>query len=239
VKLPPGPHSLKFIVDKQWKTSKYLPSATDADGNLINYLQVHTAESVLRHPVPPAIAEEGSSDEEDSDEAWTSEIPPVLAAYGDATEAALDWQEQMDQEAAERRSSHHGVQGSSMPTSPLPTLSATGYIAPGSSEPLQLPNPGQLALQRKPLSRLAEIRPPELPAQLEKGVLNATVLVAKGSGDDNSILPKPDHSVLNHLAASPIKGGLLSVGVTTRYRRKVSIWKPFAWDMRADKLLSM
>jgi hypothetical protein len=40
VKLPPGAHSLKFIVDKQWKTSKYLPSATDADGNLVNYLQV-------------------------------------------------------------------------------------------------------------------------------------------------------------------------------------------------------
>jgi hypothetical protein len=40
VNLPPGPHSLKFIIDKQWKTSKYLPSATDADGNLINYLQV-------------------------------------------------------------------------------------------------------------------------------------------------------------------------------------------------------
>lgn len=173
---------------------------------------------------PPAIEEEEDSEDED-EEGWTREIPPVLAAYGDAQEAAAEYQEEMERQAAERAGGHHhATAGSSAPATPLPSLNSSsytgGYPAPGSSEPLQLPNPGQLALARKPLSRLAEIRPPILPAQLEKGVLNATVLVAKGSGDDNSILPKPDHSVLNHLAASPIKGGLLSVGVTTRYRRK-------------------
>lgn len=67
----------------------------------------------------------------------------------------------------------------------------------------------------------AGVQPPSLPAQLEKGPLNHAAYVAQGSGDDNSILPKPDHSVINHLAASPIKGGFLSVGVTTRYKRKV------------------
>lgn len=66
------------------------------------------------------------------------------------------------------------------------------------------------------------VPPPSLPAQLEKGPLNHAAYVTQGSGDDNSILPKPDHSVINHLAASPIKGGFLSVGVTTRYKRKVS-----------------
>lgn len=70
------------------------------------------------------------------------------------------------------------------------------------------------------------VPPPSLPAQLEKGPLNHAAYVTQGSGDDNSILPKPDHSVINHLAASPIKGGFLSVGVTTRYKRKVSShWK--------------
>lgn len=64
------------------------------------------------------------------------------------------------------------------------------------------------------------VPPPSLPAQLEKGPLNHAAYVTQGSGDDNSILPKPDHSVINHLAASPIKGGFLSVGVTTRYKRK-------------------
>jgi hypothetical protein len=73
-----------------------------------------------------------------------------------------------------------------------------------------------------PPSGTSGVPPPSLPAQLEKGPLNHAAYVTQGSGDDNSILPKPDHSVINHLAASPIKGGFLSVGVTTRYKRKVS-----------------
>jgi hypothetical protein len=63
---------------------------------------------------------------------------------------------------------------------------------------------------------LPSIPPPSLPAQLQRGVLTS----ASASGDDNSILPKPDHSVIDHLAASPISKGLLSVAITKRYRRK-------------------
>lgn len=63
--------------------------------------------------------------------------------------------------------------------------------------------------------------PPKLPAQLTQGILNMGSKGLESVTDDNSLLPKPDHSVLNHLAASPIKHGLLSVGVTTRYKRKV------------------
>lgn len=147
----------------------------------------------------------------------------MLLAYGEASEAALD-----AQDAARELEYEHNYQSSnSLPTPALPQFDQSRNYSPSgnngpSSIPNVLPNPAVLALQRKPLSQLALIQPPSLPAQLEKGVLNATVLVARGSGDDNSILPKPDHSVLNHLAASPIKGGLLSVGVTTRYRRKVT-----------------
>lgn len=161
------------------------------------------------------------SDTEDDDDQWTQDIPNVLLAYGDASEAAMD-----AAEAAREAEGHHDQRdSSSVPIPALPQLeSTTNSSGPqgASSIPNVLPNPAALALNRKPLAQLQSIQPPTLPAQLEKGVLNATVLVAKGSGDDNSLLPKPDHSVLNHLAASPIKGGLLSVGVTTRYRRKVS-----------------
>lgn len=183
-------------------------------------LQVHKVDSLPKGGRDDLI----DSDPEDDDEQWTQEIPPVLLAYGEATEAALD-----AQDAARELDYQRSVQSSSsMPMPALPQFdqsqnySSSGNNNGPSSIPNVLPNPAMLALQRKPLSQLAGIQPPSLPAQLEKGVLNATVLVAKGSGDDNSILPKPDHSVLNHLAASPIKGGLLSVGVTTRYRRKVS-----------------
>lgn len=40
-------------------------------------------------------------------------------------------------------------------------------------------------------------------------------------GDDNSVLPVPNHVVLNHLGTSAIKNGVLAVGTTTRYHRKV------------------
>lgn len=83
------------------------------------------------------------------------------------------------------------------------------------------PLPPDLYIPPPPASS-GGVAPPSLPAQLEKGPLNHAAYVTQGSGDDNSILPKPDHSVINHLAASPIKGGFLSVGVTTRYKRKVS-----------------
>lgn len=92
-------------------------------------------------------------------------------------------------------------------------ISAPGEGGEPSAPPQELPPP--------PAS--SGVPPPSLPAQLEKGPLNHAAYVTQGSGDDNSILPKPDHSVINHLAASPIKGGFLSVGVTTRYKRKVSL----------------
>lgn len=40
-------------------------------------------------------------------------------------------------------------------------------------------------------------------------------------GDDNSVLPMPSHSVVNHLATSAIRNGVLAVGTATRYKAKV------------------
>lgn len=42
-------------------------------------------------------------------------------------------------------------------------------------------------------------------------------------GDDNSVLPMPSHSVVNHLATSAIRNGVLAVGTTTRYKAKVRL----------------
>lgn len=69
--------------------------------------------------------------------------------------------------------------------------------------------------------------PPTLPRHLEKVILNSTPKELEGTvggagGDDNSILPVPNHVVLNHLTASAIRNGTLAVGTTTRYKRKVS-----------------
>lgn len=59
--------------------------------------------------------------------------------------------------------------------------------------------------------------PPVLPLFLGKSILNGTTPMK----DDNSVLNYPNHTVLNHLATSSIKNGVLATSVTTRYKRKV------------------
>ncbi|KAJ3268735.1 hypothetical protein HDV01_002339 [Terramyces sp. JEL0728] len=44
VDMPPGKHSLKFIVDDEWKCSEDLPVEEDQDGNLVNYISVEDEE---------------------------------------------------------------------------------------------------------------------------------------------------------------------------------------------------
>ncbi|KAK2873692.1 hypothetical protein FQN49_002153 [Arthroderma sp. PD_2] len=58
--------------------------------------------------------------------------------------------------------------------------------------------------------------PPMLPLFLARSILNSTTPMK----DDNSVLNYPNHTVLNHLATSSIKNGVLATSVTTRYKRK-------------------
>lgn len=60
--------------------------------------------------------------------------------------------------------------------------------------------------------------PPSLPLFLGRSILNSTT----PTKDDSSVLNYPNHTVLNHLATSSIKNGVLATSVTTRYKRKVS-----------------
>lgn len=60
--------------------------------------------------------------------------------------------------------------------------------------------------------------PPSLPLFLGRSILNGTTPMK----DDSSVLNYPNHTVLNHLATSSIKNGVLATSVTTRYKRKVS-----------------
>ncbi|KAJ5358395.1 uncharacterized protein N7496_010808 [Penicillium cataractarum] len=58
--------------------------------------------------------------------------------------------------------------------------------------------------------------PPSLPLFLGKSILNSNT----PTKDDSSVLNYPNHTVLNHLATSSIKNGVLATSVTTRYKRK-------------------
>lgn len=45
LRLPPGQYRLKFIVDDSWRCSKQIPTATDDDGTLVNWLEVEAPKS--------------------------------------------------------------------------------------------------------------------------------------------------------------------------------------------------
>ena len=60
--------------------------------------------------------------------------------------------------------------------------------------------------------------PPNLPPFLGRSTLNGSLPVK----DDASVLAPPNHTVLNHLATSHVRNGVLATSVTTRYKKKVS-----------------
>lgn len=259
ISLPPGPHRLKFIVDNEWKASKHLPVATDADGNLINYLQVNPVNSKIPPTVwspPPSTTPTTTSQPLAVPNAQTAaavaaavaSIPPsstpntVARALGGFN--PLFWPfagaEDDDAAVAGAGQAYDADEDDTQWTQEIPSeliqwgeweaerdaIEAEWYA--------RYPNPTHDTPQPQfpPPPPSAGVQPPSLPAQLEKGPLNHAAYVTQGSGDDNSILPKPDHSVINHLAASPIKGGYLSVGVTTRYKRKVR--RALLWMIRSQ-----
>ncbi|GAA6019095.1 hypothetical protein JCM10207_006541 [Rhodosporidiobolus poonsookiae] len=265
ISLPPGPHRLKFIVDNEWKASKHLPVATDADGNLINYLHVrdNTANAAAVRPVQQALAATQAPGQASAASSRPStgssaggaaagtkaqqpkQLSPTQQGLpGFGTFGGLYWpfpaaEGEEDPSGAGANGGAGGAnawaaeddQGTWTDAIPPELLAWGEYEAerdrvegeyygrfPPGTDLDALPGPDPSTYPPPP--PLSHVPPPSLPAQLEKGPLNHAAYVTQGSGDDNSILPKPDHSVINHLAASPIKGGFLSVGVTTRYKRK-------------------
>lgn len=45
LRLPPGTYQLKSIVDDSWRCSKQIPTATDDDGTLVNWIEVEPAKT--------------------------------------------------------------------------------------------------------------------------------------------------------------------------------------------------
>jgi len=63
VNLPPGTHHLKFLVDGQMRTSDAIPTAVDAAGILVNYIEVNADDmpSITRQASRQSIHETSAS----------------------------------------------------------------------------------------------------------------------------------------------------------------------------------
>ncbi len=250
--LPPGTHRLKFIVDDRWRVSKDLPTASDGDGNLVNYVEIPNVGPA--HPGPlSAPGEEMLGDEAVGgmlDPALTG-VAPAASAGGnvssgvgrmggtdrrgkthlDSHRSTSDLQEEARRAEVMRRGDLDDVFGDmgvsrkeELWTKEIPACIVDAQEA---EEAAQHQAAEAQEHGRDKNAGLNLPVPPTLPRQLEKVILNSspahTAQQAGSTVDDNSVLPAPNHVVLNHLTASAIKSGVLAVGTTTRYKRKVSV----------------
>jgi 5'-AMP-activated protein kinase regulatory beta subunit len=185
---------MKFIVDDSWRCSKQIPTATDDDGTLVNWIEVEPAktEEELKaewamDAKPPSKQEDGMSppnyqaDKVEDEGQWTNIIPAPIVAYQYIEE----------------------LPNQTDPTVFNTFLNTVPYLSVVPQPPTLPRILDKVIVNAEPKRRHDEGG--HTPAGL----------------DDNSILAVPNHVVLNHLTASAIKNGTLGVGTTTRYRKKV------------------
>ncbi|KAG0329650.1 hypothetical protein BG000_012013 [Podila horticola] len=193
--LPPGTHRIKFIVDDEWKCSAELSAATDAEGNLVNFLEV--------------------ADEEQDELEGGQDTPINGSPIGSYTD-------QIPSYAQSGTSSPQSSASGSEAILPLTAINTTpgaeGTTQPPASSGRDSPSSVTSSSSSKMFASTSSFSndpPPALPPHLEKVILNNVP-----SKEDNSVLPVPNHVVLNHLYACSVKEGVLSISVTSRYRKK-------------------
>ncbi|KAL3448557.1 hypothetical protein BJX65DRAFT_274986 [Aspergillus insuetus] len=189
--LRPGTHHIKYIVDGDMRASDNLPTAVDFTNHLVNYIEI-SADDVNR-----------SRRESEKGAVPPGIHPPqVIPEHAGAgkDESAVD-EDKSDKEEPEEPEE-------------IPTGDFRSIIPPFL---LDLDKDEDSASYQQAVNIIGDApTPPSLPLFLGKSILNGTTPMK----DDSSLLNNPNHTVLNHLATSSIKNGVLATSVTTRYKRK-------------------
>lgn len=194
LQLRPGTHHLKFIVDGEMRAADHLPTAVDFTNHLVNYIEV-SPDDVDR----PQRSRRGSDRPPYKAGAYVQHVLPDAMAT-----------EQQRRGSLGRESEKGDESDAEVP------LGDFRQIIPQALVDTDKDDDKSEEYQRAAnLIREAE-PPPVLPMFLGRSILNGTTPLK----DDNSVLNYPNHTVLNHLATSSIKNGVLATSVTTRYKRK-------------------
>ena len=191
LQLRPGTHHVKFIVDGEMQLSNDLETAADFTNILVNYIEV-SADDI---PV------DGKPKTKHRDEVPEGVYPPQTLPGG--TEVADH------APGAVGKSQHGDLESKREPV-------FWGKDLPPYLHDIEKPE--QTNRYQRSAKAVNEFStPPGLPLFLGKSILNG----ATPMKDDASVLNMPNHTVLNHLATSSIKNGMLATSITTRYIRKV------------------
>lgn len=242
LQLKPGTHHLKFLVDGDMTTSHELPTTVDYTNILVNYIEVVAPlpESEKKQapapaepmPIPGAAMTHGQVS--GTEESATQEIPVRSGKQGSETIAGDA--PAPETEVASEATKATPTPASQTPRAPSPSEKSRSeqeqqkpprQLLPEATYTKQIPQflldldtyatPQDERFQRS--SRVVNTlpQPPSLPMFLGKSILNGNT----PHKDDASVLIMPNHTVLNHLATSSIKNGVLATSGTTRYKRKV------------------
>jgi hypothetical protein len=246
--LKPGTHHIKFLVGQDMVTSNDLPTTVDYTNILVNYIEVvapllPSTESDQTQQQPPAPAEPmpipgaALTAGQIAGTAESGARPLDIRTEARAPETAADYASTLHETVAagvaQPTNSAAPTPQLPQPTpqetrpKPKPRLPRPQYTSaiPQFFLDTDLNNPADERYQRA--SRVVQVLPPppSLPMFLSKSILNATT----PHKDDASVLTMPNHTVLNHLATSSIKSGVLATSGTTRYKRKV---RPSSFPIR-------
>lgn len=204
VNITPGTHHLKFIVDDNMTTSDTLPTAVDYTNILVNYLEVSlddlpgttATEAAAKVPQPPPVTE--------------LRAPPGV--YPPQTLPPTPELIATQVPQAPAPTAH--------PVVPMPEATTGRYTSkiPRYLLDLDAPEESSRFHRANMVTASGESlpHPPTLPMFLNKPVLNSPTPMK----DDSSVLNLPNHTVLNHLATSSIRDGILATSATTRYKQK-------------------
>jgi hypothetical protein len=257
VMLPPGTHHIKFLVDGEMVTSNELPTTVDWTNILVNYVEIVAPlppdEQVTKQPPAPAapMPIPGAAITRGQAEPDKEGLARPLPLRTNDTGSGLDNLDDVGPRGEKGPSDTIPVpSGSTRPKDSTSTPDAEAKakarpaVKPKQPRPkyttdipeflLDLDNyndPENEKFQRAQRAASDLPAPPSLPMFLNKSILNGST----PHKDDASVLIMPNHTVLNHLATSSIKSGVLATSGTTRYKRKVSC-RNFGIFCRCDLL---
>ncbi|KAK5167343.1 galactose metabolism- protein [Saxophila tyrrhenica] len=234
--LPTGTHHIKFLVDGEMVLSNQYPTTVDYTNSLVNYVEIAAQLSSNEAqppapaepmPIPGAAAEAASARTSAKDFSTVAQPPetnetasttlqdtapaPAPSQPPQPTPSAV--QQPQQQQILEHQ---HQQPSKPLPKTKEPRPKYTSEIPEFLQHVDLYSTPDDERFRRASKATAHLPQPPTLPMFMSKSILNA----ATPHKDDASVLTMPNHTVLNHLATSSIRQGVLATSGTTRYKRK-------------------
>ncbi|SMN18073.1 similar to Saccharomyces cerevisiae YGL208W SIP2 One of three beta subunits of the Snf1 serine/threonine protein kinase complex involved in the response to glucose starvation [Maudiozyma saulgeensis] len=213
LRLPPGVHRFRFVVDNELRYSDFLPTATDQMGNFVNYLEVRPTDST-----------EFTShlDDDDDDDDDTEEIKE----QDDVSDFKIKKMSRQSRIALKIKNEPDNV-GDGFTRFydeelKEPELEYTNKLPSIFTDPRIMEKYYTKLDYERTKNRSGGMLPAQLPPHLEYAILNDFPNIASTTNEiaHGGSLHTSNHVVLNHLLTSSIKHGTLGLATAVRYKDK-------------------